>query len=279
MKGGTKYASNIKFYSDYARFMDEVGRTENWEDSVKRVMNMHRKKYAKELESNRELAAAIDFAEECYLEQKVLASQRALQWGGDPMLKHEAKMYNCLSTWVDRRHFFRECMYWLLCGCGTGFSVQFHHVAKLPSLKERDKEAKTFVIPDSHHIAFDYSLIRPKGSKITGGFKAPGPDGLRHSLSKIEELLTREVAGKGEVAWRPIVAYDVTMHMADAVLSGGVRRAATICLFSPDDTEMMNAKTGNWYMDNPQRARSNNSAMLVKNEVTREHWRAWVCIC
>ena len=301
MKGGTKYASNIKFYSDYARFMEEVGRTENWEDSVKRVMNMHRKKYAKELESNRELATAIDFAEECYLEQKVLASQRALQWGGDPMLKHEAKMYNCLSTWVDRRHFFRECMYWLLCGCGTGFSVQFHHVAKLPNLKERDKEAKTFVIPDSiegwsdaigaliasfapnnseakfaeyegHHIAFDYSLIRPKGSKITGGFKAPGPDGLRHSLSKIEELLTREVAGKGEVAWRPIVAYDVTMHMADAVLSGGVRRAATICLFSPDDTEMMNAKTGNWYVDNPQRARSNNSAMLVKNEVTRDQF-------
>jgi ribonucleoside-diphosphate reductase alpha chain len=107
--------------------------------------------------------------------------------------------------------------------------------------------------------------IRPKGSKISGGFKAPGPEGLRRSLDKIEHLLQGLVLeAKEPVDLKPINVYDICMHAADAVLSGGVRRSATICLFSPDDEDMLTAKTGNWYVMNPQRARSNNSAVIVR---------------
>lgn len=307
MDKGSQLASDIKYYTDYSRFIEEENRTENWADSVGRVMSMHRRKYAPQIEQFPELARAIDFAEDQYLAKNILGSQRALQWGGAPMLKHEAKMYNCLSSYVDRIDFFQECMYLLLCGCGTGFSVQFHHIAELPPIAPRDKQAKTFVILDSiegwsdavgaliasyvpagyetsyknfqgHHIAFDFSQIRPKGSKISGGFKAPGPDGLRASLGKMEELLDLYTRGQALIYLKPIIAYDLVMHMANAVLSGGVRRSATICLFSPDDIEMMQAKTqhnyrvGGDHEINPQRARSNNSAILVRDEVTEEQF-------
>lgn len=298
---GRELASNIKFYTDYARYMEDEGRVENWEDSVGRVMDMHRHKYAMQLSNNPELVRAFDFAEEAYLNKEILGSQRALQWGGSPMLKHEAKMYNCVSSYADRIEFFQECMYFLLCGCGTGFSVQFQHIEKLPPVSSRDGHAKIFTVLDSiegwsdavgalvssyiapqfetpfpnfqgHHIAFDYSKIRPKGAKIAGGFKAPGPDGLREALGKIEALLDKYINGEGHMHLSPIIVYDIVMHMSDAVLSGGVRRSATICLFSPDDYEMLSAKTGDWFIKNPQRARSNNSAMLLRDEVTPEQF-------
>lgn len=300
---GRIVASQLKFHTDYAKWDEELEKLEAWEDSVARVMNMHRKKYAKQIAKYPELERAIEFAEEYYLEQSMLGSQRALQWGGDPMLKHEAKMYNCVSSYADRIEFFQECMYLLLCGCGTGFSVQWHHIDKLPHLQRRDGHAKIFTVMDSiegwsdavgallasyvpwgvptkftnyqgHHIAFDYSRIRPKGAKITGGFKAPGPEPLRKALGLIEELLDKYIDGSEMKKLSPIVVYDIVMYIADAVLSGGVRRAATICLFSPDDEEMMNAKTGNWFKENPQRARSNNSAMLVRSETSFEQFAA-----
>jgi ribonucleoside-diphosphate reductase alpha chain len=126
---------------------------------------------------------------------------------------------------------------------------------------------------EGRRVYFDLSQIRPKGAYISGGFKAPGPNGLRRSLDKIEHLLQGIVLDSKEpIAIKPIDAYDITMHAADAVLSGGVRRSATICLFSPDDEEMMNAKTGNWFNENPQRGRSNNSAVIVRDETTPEEF-------
>lgn len=209
---------------------------------------------------------------------------------------------NCTVSHVDRPRFFQEAMYMLLCGCGVGFSVQTHHIAKLPQLKKRsEKKSKVFVIPDSIEgwadsfgvllasyfdtegdfkeykgcqVHFDYSKIRPKGAMISGGFKAPGPDGLRQSLQKCEALLEALFEDGSQFVKMPsIAAYDFVMHMSDAVLSGGVRRSATICLFSKDDKEMLNAKTGDWFITNPQRGRSNNSVMLLRDEVTREEWR------
>lgn len=206
---------------------------------------------------------------------------------------------NCSSTHINRPEVFQEIMYMLLCGCGVGFSVQKHHVAQLPKIKDRYKnKSKVFVVPDSIegwadsfgvllssffetggtfpkykgcHVAFDFSEIRPKGAYISGGFKAPGPDGLSAALQKCEALLVSQLR-EGQDTIRPIVAYDFIMHMADAVLSGGVRRSATICLFSKDDEEMLNAKTGDWFIKNPQRGRSNNSVMLLRDELTREEW-------
>ena len=210
-------------------------------------------------------------------------------------------MYNCSVSAADRPRFFSEAMYMLLCGCGVGFSVQHHHIAKLPKIHKRfAKKSKVFTVPDSIEgwadafgvllssyfvgggtfpeyegcqVHFDFSKIRPKGSLISGGFKAPGPDGLREALVKCEALLEDLLKDSKEaLPLKPITAYDFVMHMSDAVLSGGVRRSATICLFSKTDKEMLNAKTGDWYITNPQRGRSNNSVMLIRDEVTREEW-------
>jgi ribonucleoside-diphosphate reductase alpha chain len=289
--------SQTKFYEGYSRYIDEEHRYETWEESVDRVMEMHRNHYEDKM-SDETLKQYFSFATDAYKEKLVLGAQRALQFGGDQLIKHQMKMYNCTSSYADRPSFFGELFYILLCGAGAGFSVQKHHVAKLPKVQARTKQAKGFVVEDSiegwaealdvlmssyfvgggkhpeyegRRVYFDLTKIRPKGAKISGGFKAPGPDGLRVALDKIEYLLQGAVLNnKSPVALRPIQVYDICMHTADAVLSGGVRRSATICLFSPEDEEMMNAKTGNWFVENPQRGRSNNSAVIVRDEVVKE---------
>lgn len=280
--------------SKYARFDPEKGRRETWDEQVERVFAMHRKKLGEE--KSNAIADDLAFAEEMVKRKRVLGSQRALQFGGDPIIKKNARMYNCTVSYCDRPRFFQECMYLLLCGCGTGFSVQKHHIAKLPSIKIPTKAEKTFEIPDSiegwadavgvmmssyftgenvpfpeyqgHKVVFDFSLIRPEGSPLSSGGKAPGPNGLRASLIKINYLL--EKSCKLGDRLRPINAYDICMHASDAVLSGGIRRSATICIFSADDDEMMNAKTGSWFIENPQRGRSNNSALLLRDNTTKE---------
>ncbi|PNG50088.1 MULTISPECIES: recombinase [unclassified Variovorax] len=295
---GQKMLSESKFFMGYSRWVDARGSYETWDEAVARVMDMHRDKYAERMTP--ELEKYFAKAEVAYESQLVLGAQRALQFGGEQLRKHEARMYNCSVSHCDRAAFFQEAMYLLLCGCGVGFSVQKHHVAKLPPIARPSSEKiKVFQIPDSiegwadafgvllssyfdgegtfpeyqgHQVHFDFSLIRAKGSEISGGFKAPGPDPLRQALIKCEALLQKALGAAESVAVRPIVAYDFVMHMSDAVLAGGVRRSATICLFDKDDQEMMKAKTGDWFVDNPQRGRSNNSVVLLRDELTREEW-------
>ena len=292
-----KLLSETKFFDSYSRWNDEKNRYETWDEAVDRVMSMHEGFYNDKLN---QIQPFIEEARTAYKEQRVLGAQRALQFGGEQILKHQMRMYNCTSSYADRAAFFGEIFYILLCGAGAGFSVQNHHIAKLPKIQPRTKQPKTHVVEDSiegwatavdvlmssyfmdggkhpdyagRRIYFDLSNIRPKGAKISGGFKAPGPDGLRLALDKIEHLLQALVIDQKEpVRLRPIQVYDIVMHTADAVLSGGVRRSATICLFSPDDEEMMKAKTGNWFVDNPQRGRSNNSAVIVRDETTPEEF-------
>ena len=292
-----QFLSDTKFYEGYSRYIDDENRYETWDEAVDRVIGMHEGYYKNK---GNELAEYFEEARQAYKEQRVLGAQRALQFGGEQLLKHQMRMYNCTSSYADRPAFFGEVFYILLCGAGAGFSVQKHHIAKLPQLQLRTKQAKGYVVEDSiegwasaldvlmssffvgggkypeyegRRVYFDLSQIRPKGAKISGGFKAPGPNGLRRSLDKIEHLLQGIVIDSKEpINIKPIDVYDITMHAADAVLSGGVRRSATICLFSPDDEEMMNAKTGSWYMDNPQRGRSNNSAVIVRDKTTPEQF-------
>ena len=292
-----EFLSQTKFYEGYSRFKDDESSYETWDEAVDRVIDMHDKNY---MNYNNELSTYLDEARTAYKEQRVLGAQRALQFGGEQLMKHQMRMYNCTSSYVDRPAFFGEVFYILLCGAGAGFSVQKHHIKKLPKLQNRTKQAKGYIVEDSiegwasaldvlmssffvgggkfpeyegRRVYFDLSQIRPKGAYISGGFKAPGPNGLRRSLDKIEHLLQGIVLDSKEpVEIKPIDAYDITMHAADAVLSGGVRRSATICLFSPDDELMMNAKTGSWFMENPQRGRSNKSAVIVRDKTTPEEF-------
>lgn len=291
--------AEAKFYESYSRFDDDRGRYETWDESVERVMKMHRQYYADKMTD--ELETYLQFAEDAYKDKLILGSQRALQFGGEQLLRHQMRLYNCIATYSDRPAFFGEYFYALLCGCGVGFSVQYQHISKLPKIALRTKQPKTHVVEDSiegwataldvllssyfqgggkhpeyegRKVYFDLSAIRPKGAKISGGFKAPGPDPLRLALDRIEYILQGKVLKEKEAVLKPIEVYDICMHASDAVLAGGVRRAATICVFSFDDQEMMTAKTGNWFAENPQRARSNNSALVLRDKITREQFHS-----
>lgn len=207
---------------------------------------------------------------------------------------------NCVAGYADRPAFFNEFFYILLCGCGDGYSIQKHHINKIPKIKSRTRYVRTHVIKDSIEgwadalgalmssffegggvfpqyegkcVYFDSSNVRPKGDKISGGFLAPGPEPLVTALYKIEAIMN-ERASIGFL--RPIDVFDIACHAADAVISGGVRRAATICLFSPDDTEMLNAKTGNWHQENPQRARANISMVVKRDEIELETFLSYI---
>ncbi len=286
--------SEANFFKGYSRWDDDKAGYENWDESVARVMNMHRSKYADVMTP--ELSEMIDFAETAYRDKLILGAQRALQFGGDQIMKHNARLYNCSFSYANRPVFFQHAMYLLLAGCGVGFSVQKHHVAQLPSIKRPAPQMKVFMIPDSIEgwadafgvllssyfisdspfpgyknstVQFDYSKIRAEGAFISGGFKAPGPKGLEKALELCRQLLDLALTDKLTTSLSPIEVYDFVMHMADAVISGGVRRAATLCLFSKDDEAMMTAKTGNWFETNPQRARSNNSALLIRDHTSK----------
>lgn len=218
-------------------------------------------------------------------QKRVLPSMRSLQFGGEAILKNHARLFNCSFSPVDRLEFFREYLFLLLAGTGCGFSVQRHHVELLPELpvrrEEMELEVRHHTVGDtiegwadalhllmrSHYEGFkvecNFSQVRARGSELqTSGGKAPGHLPLKQTLLAIEAVLT----GAAGRQLRPIEVYDICMFAARSVLSGGIRRSATICLFSPDDAEMMDAKTGNWFEKYPQRSASNNSAVLSRSE-------------
>lgn len=286
-----KALQEYSFVAKYAKYNKELKRRETWSEAVNRVEKMHLNRYPQAEEE-------IKWAFNLVRQKKVLGSQRALQFGGEAIIRKHARIYNCVSSYCDRLRFFQESLYLLLCGCGVGFSVQKHHIDKLPAFHRPftlNREHEIYQIPDTIEgwsdalgillstyfkseefpewsnktVEFDYSLIRPKGAPLSYGGMAPGPEPLRRSLEIIRTLLNKRV-NEGHLKLRPIDAYDIVMHSSDAVLAGGIRRSATICMFSKDDDEMLNAKTGNWLVDEPQRARSNNSVVLLKNDVSFE---------
>jgi ribonucleoside-diphosphate reductase alpha chain len=281
------------FTSKYARYLPEKNRRETYPEAVKRVMDMHRTKFA----HVPEVMQYIDQVQIAMEKKQVLGSQRAMQFGGAPILASNSRCYNCTSSYANRPRFFQEAMWLLLSGCGVGFSVQFQHINQLPKLGVPNQDDKIeWTIEDSiegwadalgallssyfvaeqpfpwvagKNVCFDYTSIRAKGEMLSSGSRAPGYKPLMRSLELVRAVLDR----RAQVGYlRPIDAYDIVMHASDAVLSGGSRRSATIAIFSPEDKEMAMAKTGNWFKDNPQRARSNNSAMLVRDTCTREQF-------
>lgn len=293
---GRQLMSEAKFYEGYSRYIDEEGRYETWQESVARVMKMHRVFYKDKMTDG--LEKLINEAEQGYADKLFLGAQRALQFGGEQLLAHHSRLYNCSASHCDRPDFFGGLFYLLLSGAGVGFSVQKQHISKLPNIEKRDKGTASYTVDDSiegwastidvllssyfenggkhpeykgKNIHFDLSNIRPKGAFISGGFKAPGSEPLRKALDIVERLIEDELS-KGVKVLRTIVAYDICMYIADAVISGGVRRSATICLFSKDDEEMLNAKTGDWFINNPQRGRSNNSVALLRSDTTKEEF-------
>ena len=342
--------SNFIFTDKYARYNELMSRRETWEECVSRVEKMHLDKFKKIL--SKEDLELIKKAFDAVREKRAVPSMRSMQFGGKAVLAHNARIYNCATTHIDSIRSFAEIFYLLLCGCGVTHGVSKYFINRLPNLvgpADKTGTVVTFVVEDSiegwadtveallncyfrntaysgRKIVFDYSRIRPEGSKIkTGGGKAPGYKGLKKSLQKIKALLDYIIEEKGQTRLHPMNAYDIVMHCADAVLSGGIRRAATAAIFDFDDDEMLNAKTAfkvtkfshfskndkglwegyvqvdgqyggikkhkyevtvkdweynilkeqstiGWNHIEPQRARSNNSVLLLRDRVTEEQF-------
>jgi ribonucleoside-triphosphate reductase (thioredoxin) len=235
-----------------------------------------------------QLQDQIESAYQFVYNKKVLPSMRSLQFGGKPIEISPNRIYNCAYLPIDDYRAFAEAMFLLLGGTGVGYSVQKHHVEALPEIrKPNTKRTRRYLIADSIEgwadavkvlvksyfeggtsYAFDFSDIRAKGARlVTSGGKAPGPQPLKECLIKLQGILDAKEDGD---KLSSIEVHDMVCHVADAVLAGGIRRAALISLFSADDEEMIACKSGNWWEINPQRGRANNSAVLIRHKVTKE---------
>lgn len=282
MSKSVEILSDITVYMKYAKYIPEIGRRETWEELCERNMAMHIRKYPMIKEEIKRVYR------EFVIPKRVLPSMRSLQFGGRPIEISPNRVFNCAFAPCDSIETFSEAMFLLLGGSGVGFSVQRHHVNQLPIVRGPLKKKKRFLIGDSiegwadaikvlceayfHGKAdpiFDFSDIRPKGANlVTSGGKAPGPQPLKDCVHNLRKVLDTCLGDQ----LRPIQAHDMMCYIADAVLAGGIRRAALISLFSMDDEEMLASKSGEWWTENPQRGRANNSAVILRHKITKSEW-------
>jgi len=267
--------SDITVWMKYAKYVPEKGRRETWTELVDRNKEMHLKKFP-------ELSETIEKAYELVYAKKILPSMRSLQFGGKPIEVNNTRLFNCSYLHVDDYRAFNETMFLLLSGTGVGYSVQRNHINALPTIKKAEKNRR-YLISDSIEgwadaikvlmkayfglstwkPTFDYRAIRAKGERlITSGGVAPGPEPLKMCIAHIEAILERKQDGEKLTS---VDCHDILCHIADAVLSGGIRRSAMIALFDHDDEDMLTCKFGNWWELNPQRGRANNSAVIERN--------------
>lgn len=289
MDKSQKILSDLVIFQKYAKYENELNRRETWDELCLRNMAMHIRKYPDLKEEIR--AVYKDFV----VPRKVLPSMRSMQFGGRPIEISNSRIFNCAFTAVDHPFVFAETMFNLLSGSGVGYSLMPQHLDKLPVIVGPTEKTRRFLIGDSIEgwsdaikvlvkaytagkadPVFDYRDIRPKGAKlITSGGKAPGPDPLRICVDQVRSVLNGAIGRK----LTSIECHDILCHIADAVLSGGIRRAAMIALFDKNDMDMLYAKSGDWWELNPQRGRANNSVLLKRGDVTEEEWdRVWAVV-
>ena len=279
----TRILSDITVYMKYAKYRPELKRRETWKELVKRNMDMHIKTYPNLKEEIKEVYKFVS-------NKKILPSMRSMQFAGKPIELSPNRIYNCAFAPVDDWRVFSEIMFLLLGGTGVGYSVQQHHVDALPEIRKPSTDkTRRFLIGDSiegwadavsvivkayffggSKPVFDFRDIREKGARlVTSGGKAPGPQPLKECLIKLEGILDAKKDGE---KLKPIEVHDMVCHIADAVLAGGIRRAALIALFSATDEQMISCKSGAWWETNPQRGRANNSAVLMRHKITKEYF-------
>lgn len=288
MELSTSILSDVTIYMKYAKFLPRQKRRETWEELVTRNKKMHIQRY-------QSLKDEIDAAYKLVYEKKVLPSMRSMQFAGKPIALNPSRLYNCAFLPMDHPAAFSEIMFLLLSGSGVGYSVQKHHVELLPQIIKPVKR-KRYLIGDSiegwadavkvlikayfggnggrYLPLFDFSDIRPKGARlITSGGKAPGPEPLKDCLHNVQKVLDRKETGS---SLTPLEVHDINCYIADAVLAGGIRRSAMIALFSFDDEEMLTCKFGNWFELEQQRARANNTAVILRHKIKKgEFMELW----
>ena len=280
MNTETQILSEITTHLKYAKYLPESNRRETWDELVTRNKNMHIKKFP-------HLEGEIEEAYKFVYDKKILPSMRSMQFAGKPIEINNARIFNCSYLPINDYRAFSEIMFLLLSGCGVGYSVQTHHIENLPEIRKPLKW-KRYLVGDSIEgwadairmltkayfgytstgPLFDFRDIRPKGAQlITVGGKAPGPEPLKIALVHIQAIFDRKKDGEKLTT---LECHDIICHLADAVLSGGIRRAALIALFNLHDDDMLTCKFGNWWENNPQRGRANNSAVLLRNKIDKE---------
>jgi len=279
MQLASKILSDVTVHMKYAKFIPELNRRENWDEIVTRNANMHIKRFPK-------LKDEIKSAYQLVHDRKILPSMRSMQFGGKPVMINNARLYNCCYLPMDSYESFSEVMFLLLSGTGVGYSVQNHHIEKLPEIRKPTK-TRRYLVGDSiegwadavkvlmkAYFAgrslplFDFSDVRPKGARlITSGGKAPGPEPLHDCLHNLRKVLDRKEDGDKLTSFE---VHEINCYIADAVLSGGIRRSAMISLFDLDDEEMLTCKFGNWWETKAHLARSNNSAVIVRHKIDKE---------
>jgi ribonucleoside-diphosphate reductase alpha chain len=279
MELSSKILSDITVFMKYAKFLPEKNRRENWNELVDRNKEMHIEKYP-------HLKDEIESAYKFVYEKKLLPSMRSFQFAGKPIEINNTRLYNCCFLPVEHIDSFSEVMFLLLSGTGVGYSVQRHHVEKLPEINKPTK-TRRYLVGDSIEgwadavkvmmsaymkgkalPVYDFSDIRPKGAQlITSGGKAPGPEPLKDCLHNIRKILDRKENGEKLTT---LEVHDILCYIADAVLAGGIRRSAMIALFDLDDEDMLTCKFGNWWEFAPQRSRANNSAVILRHKIDKE---------
>jgi len=275
----TKILSDITTFMKYSKFLPKKQRRETWKELVDRNKAMHLEKFPA-------LAEEIEAAYKFVNDKKVLPSMRSLQFAGKPIQINNARLYNCCFLPIDHMDAFSEVMFLLLSGTGVGYSVQRNHVEKLPAINKPTK-TRRYLVGDSIEgwadavkvmisaymkgkplPEYDFSDIRAKGALLlTSGGKAPGPEPLKDCLHNVQKILDRKQNGEQLTS---LEVHDILCYIADAVLSGGIRRSAMIALFDLDDDDMLTCKFGNWWEGNPQRGRANNSAVILRHKIEKE---------
>lgn len=281
--------SELVYYKSYARWMDKEGRRETWPETVDRFMDFMKAKMKKKLTDQE-----YEKIHHMILEQHIIPSMRLLWAAGPAARKTNVAAYNCSfiapSCWRD----FGEIAYILMCGAGVGVSVESHVVQKLPQIiKQSGKKLKTHIVVDSkegwanaivlglstwasgRNIDFDYSKVRPAGARLkTMGGRASGPEPLRNLLV----FAKKKILSKQGRRLSNIDIHDIICKIGEVVVSGGVRRSSIISLSDLDDSEMRNAKTGQFYVVEPQRSMANNSAVYTQKPTTSAFLDEWVAL-
>jgi len=277
------------FYQFYARWRDDLGRRETWEEAIERFMTYMKAQMGKKL-------SADEYAEvhEAILNQDICPSMRLLWSAGDAVEKTNACAYNCAyiapTNWQD----LAEIMYVSMCGAGCGFAVEKENVSQFPTIKKQTGKApRSIVVEDSREgwcdafrsavqawadgedVTIDYSKVRPAGARLhTMGGRASGPEPLQELMTFTrEKLLARQ--GRKLSA---LDLHDIICQIGSIVVAGGVRRSALISLSELGDTALRDAKKGKFWLENPQRTMANNSAVYTKKPSMGEFLEEWTAL-
>lgn len=291
MNESLKLLSDLTRYMKYSRYIPDLKRRETWDETVVRNKNMHLSRFP-------QISDLIDKTYTYMLNRKILPSGRSMQFGGNAILNNNNRIYNCSAIGIREIRDFSDLFYLLLCGCGVGFSVRHYFIDELPEMTARSGKKITFKPEDSiegwadcikelmnayfitgDDIEFDLSSIRPKGALIKSSMcPAPGPEPLGETIVDVKKLFDRKIAN-GETKLSSVDCFDICCFISDAVLAGGVRRSAMICLFDKDDDLMLHAKEGEWWVENPQRALANISVQFDRGQEKKEEFDAIFAQC